>query len=121
MSYGQVRNFFLRNHCRSLRRELFALADPDGDAIVVSIIRVGMRSSHDARRLWDLIDVYGTGDIVPRASVVLGLRGIDFDGKHYASRRRGRSLVIAETEPVSGTPSDAFLEGVAKIATWFPK
>ncbi len=56
-SYGQVRDFFLRNPCKSLDRTLFTLADPDGNTFVVSVSWVRMRQRGDVRRLEDLIDV----------------------------------------------------------------
>lgn len=56
-SYGQVRDFFLRNPYKSLDRTLFTLADPDGNTFVVPVPWVRMRQRGDVRRLEDLVDV----------------------------------------------------------------
>ncbi|WP_235998652.1 hypothetical protein [Qaidamihabitans albus] len=119
-SFGQVQEFFIGTPCRSLRRELLAIADDRGNTIVVSIAWVRMYGSGDAARLRGLIDVHGTGDITPIGSQALGLGGIEFTGDHYGSRRSRSTVVIAEAEPATGAPDPALLDGVAEVAALFP-
>lgn len=118
-SHGQVRDFFLRTPCSALKRELFAVADGNGDVIVVSIAQIRMRHATDMWRLRRLIDVYGTGDVYPLGTQLIGLVNIHFTGKHYASRPSGSTLV-AEAEPAEGHPPDELLNGIARLAAQFP-
>ncbi len=119
-SYGQVREFFLRTPCRSLRRTLLVIGDADGNTVVVSIAWVRMLTAVSAERLKRLADTHGTGNVYPIASEVLELRGVRFTGQHYASRRTGSLVVIAETAPGSGHPDTKVLNGVAQVAAEFP-
>lgn len=119
-SYGRVRDFLRRHRCRSLHRRLFVLLDPSGDTILVSRIRMVMRHRRDVYRLKDVFDVYGSGDVRPLGGSLLDLGDVRFTGKHYSSRHTGRSLIVAESEPVGGDPSDAFLKSVARVAVSFP-
>jgi hypothetical protein len=119
-SYGQVREFFLRTPCRSLQRRLLAISDAQGNTSVVSIAWVRMPSAVSAGRLKRLADTYGTGNVSPIASGVLELRGVQFTGKHYASRRTGSLVVIAEAAPENGQPKTEMLDGAAQVAAEFP-
>lgn len=119
-SYGDVRQFFMRTPCRSLDRMLFVLGDGQGNTIVVSVAWVDMPTAGDADRLKTLADTDGTGNVSPLASGLVGAAGIKFTGKHYDSRRTGKLVVIAEVEPLSGTPHLQFLESMADIAVEFP-
>lgn len=119
-SYGQVQQLFLSHPCDQLHQRLFALGDARGDAIVVSIMWVKMPSSGDATQLKDLEDTYGSGDVRPFGSELLDLGGVHFTGKHYASRQDGSLVVIAETEPVRGHPSDQLLKEIATVADVLP-
>lgn len=119
-SYGDVRQFFVRTPCRSLDRMLFALGDGHGSTIVVSVAWVGMSTAGDADRLRTLADTDGTGNVSPLARELVDAAGIEFTGKNYDSRRTGKLVVIAEVEPLSGTPDPEFLEGLAEIAVEFP-
>lgn len=101
-SYGQVQEFFLRTPCRSLQRTLVVIGDADGDTAVVSIAWVRMGNASRAARLQQLVDTDGTGNISPIASAVLEARGVQFTGEHYASRRTGSLVVIAEAAPDTG-------------------
>lgn len=118
-SFGQVRSFFLRVPCRSLRRALLVLGDGDG-AIVVALAWVRMPSAARAKRFKKLEDTYGTGDISPIAGEVLALGGMRFTGTHYSSRRSGPLTVIAETEPSAGHPTADLLNAVAQVAAQLP-
>jgi hypothetical protein len=119
-SYGQVQQFFLRTPCRSLDRILIALADGPQDAFVVSVSWVRMRSATSARSLRDLADVDGTGNVSPLPGELIGVGPIRWTGMNYASRRSGTLVVIAEVEPLRGTPDPKWMDGVADIAAEFP-
>jgi hypothetical protein len=119
-SFGQVQRFFLRHPCRRLDQRLFLLSDSRGNTLVGSIMWVTMPSSRDAASFVRLEDTYGSGDVTPVGTEVLEVGGIHFTGKHYRSRRDGSLVVIAETEPVGGSPSDAFLQTTADVADVLP-
>lgn len=121
LSFGKIREFFLDTPCTSLHRGLFAIADEQGNIIVVSIAWVGFRTSSDARRFKDLDDTYGTGNISPLGGALLGLADVRFTGQHYQSRRAGTTTVIAEAEPLNGVVSDEVLDGIAEVAVWLPR
>jgi hypothetical protein len=120
-SYGQVREFFLRTRCTSLDRALFAMADEQGNPIVVMVAWVGFRSRADAQRFKDLDDVDGTGNISAPGGALLGIAGVPFTGQHYQSRRAGAVTVIAEAEPLAGPVEDAVLDTIAEVAVLLPK
>lgn len=119
-SYGQVRQFFLRTPCRSLQRTLLVIGDAKGNTVVVSIAWVRMPTAVSVERLKRLVDTHGVGNVYPLASETLELRGVRFTGQHYASRRTGSLVVIAETAPGSGQPDTEVLNGVAQVAAEFP-
>ena len=119
-SYGQVRQFFAQTPCDSLNQALFALADGDGNVIALSVIWVKMPDAAETDRLKTLEDTYGTGDITPFGTDALELAGIKFTAQHYASRPDGKLLVVAETEPVRGHPSNTVLNNLATVASALP-
>lgn len=119
-SFGQVRDHFVRNPCKSLDRTLFAIGDDQGNVAVVSVAWVGFRNRGDAGEFKKLIDVHGTGDITPLATPLLGLADIRFTGLHYQSRPDGSTVVIAETESAAGQVSGEVLDAVADMASWLP-
>ena|SRR6266700_1517828 len=90
------------------------------DLIVGSVMWVKMPSDADAAGFIELEDTYGTGDVTPFGTEVLELGGIRFTGKHYKSRSDGSLVVIAETEPVRGQPSNTLLKEVATVADVLP-
>lgn len=120
-SFGQVRDHFVRNPCRSLDRTLFAVGDDRGNVAVVSVAWVGFRNRRDAGEFKRLIDVHGTGDISPLATPLLGLADIRFTGLNYHSRTDGTTVVIAETESASGQVSRETLDAMADMASWLPR
>ncbi|MFI7675892.1 hypothetical protein [Actinophytocola sp. NPDC049390] len=119
-SYGQVRDFFLRNPCKALDRTLFTLADPDGNTFVVSVSWVRMRQRSDVRRLKDLIDVDGTGSVTQLGAAALTTRGVRFTGTPFRSRPHGDLLVVAEGAVVSGSPDPEFFSVVVDVAAELP-
>ncbi len=120
-SYGQVRRFFARTPCRSLKRMLFALEDGDGNRIAVSVSWVETRGTAAARELRGLADVDGTGNVAPLPGAVVGVGDIRWTGKYYDSRRSASLVVIAEVEPLRGDPHPGFLDGVADVAAELPR
>ncbi|EHR61008.1 hypothetical protein [Saccharomonospora cyanea] len=110
-TFGQVQRFFLTTPCRSLERWQYPVTDEAGNTMLVAVSKVTMRRTSQARRFRRLIDEHGTGDIHPIAPLV------PFTGHHYDSKTRGRSVVLAETEPLTGNPSAAVLQATAEAAT----
>lgn len=120
-SFGQVRDHFVRNPCKSLDRTLFAIGDDRGNVAVVSVAWVGFRNRREAGEFKKLIDVHGTGDITPLATPLLDLADIRFSGLHYQSRPDGSTIVIAEAETASGQVPGDVLDAVADMASWLPR
>lgn len=119
-SYGEVQEFFLRHPCKKLRQRLFAVGDSEGNIIAVSLMWVTMPSRADVSGLRRVEDTYGTGDVTPVGTQLLGFGGFRFTGKHYESRPKGRKFIITETEPVRGDPSNRVLDDVAVVANNLP-
>ncbi|PWW64451.1 hypothetical protein [Actinokineospora spheciospongiae] len=119
-SYGQVRDFFLRNPCKSLDRTLITLADPSGGTFVVSVSWVRMRAKNDVRPLKDLIDTDGTGSVHALGWPLLKSRGVRFTGTPFRSRPTGDHLVIAEGAVVSGHPDQALYTASVEAAALLP-
>jgi hypothetical protein len=112
-SYGQMPAFFRRMPCRSVRRKLLTLRDAHGNTARVTIAWVTMRTTADATALKRQLDTNGTGD-------VYAIGGVKFDGTHYASRRAGSLVVVAEAMPAGGQPAAATLDDVAAVGVEYP-
>jgi hypothetical protein len=119
-SYGQVQQFFLSHPCDKLDQLPFAVSDAQGNVIVGSVSWVRMSSADAAAQLKRLEDTYATGDITPFGVEALELGGIHFTGRYYKSRQDRSLVVIAETEPARGHPSEKLLKEVATIADVLP-
>jgi hypothetical protein len=119
-SYGQVRQFFLSNPCESLDRELVVVVDEGGNTFLVSVSWVEMPSIGQAERLRTIADTYGTGNVSPIASAVLGLGEVRYTGKFYDSRIDAELVVIAESAVLTGRPDPDMLEGAAQVAVQLP-
>ena len=119
-SYGEVQQYFLRHPCKRLQQRLIPVADAENNVIVVSVMWVSMRSRSDAAGLKRVEDEYGTGDVIPVGSQLLGFGGIRFTGRYYDSDQKGSMLAIAEAEPAQGNPSAELLDGAASVAVLFP-
>ncbi|WP_436492254.1 hypothetical protein [Actinokineospora sp. HUAS TT18] len=115
-SYGQVRDFFLRNPCKSLDRTLITLTDPAGNSFVVSVSWVRMRDKSDVGDLKTLIDTDGTGSVAPLMFSVLKSQGVRFTGNPFHSRKDRDVLIVAEGAVVSGKPDSALMEGTVEVA-----
>ncbi|ANZ38731.1 hypothetical protein BBK82_24360 [Lentzea guizhouensis] len=120
-SFGQVRDHFMRNPCKSLDRTLLAVGDDRGNVAVVSVAWVGFRGRREAGEFKRLIDVHGTGDITPLAAPLLDLADVRFTALHYQSRPDGDTVVIAEAETASGQVSGDVLDALADMASWLPR
>ncbi|SER81068.1 hypothetical protein SAMN04487818_105317 [Actinokineospora terrae] len=120
-SYGQVRDFFLRNPCADLDRTLFTLADPAGNTFVVSVSWVRMRSKSDVRPLKELIDTDGTGSVKTVGFDLLKSQGVRFTGTPFRSRQTKDVLVVAEGAVVSGKPDPVLFEQTVDIAAELPR
>ncbi|GAA0630592.1 hypothetical protein GCM10010174_58960 [Kutzneria viridogrisea] len=119
-SFGQVREFFTRTPCRSLRRELAAIADTDGAVTVLSVAWVGMYTESGAERFKQLDDTDGTGNISPLGASLVGAAGVRFTGQHYASRIDGSLVVVAESAAGSGNPSAEVMDAIAQVGVELP-
>ncbi|GAA2964623.1 hypothetical protein [Actinokineospora diospyrosa] len=120
-SYGQVRDFFLRNPCADLDRTLFTLADPAGNTFVVSVSWVRMRSAKDVPPLKKLIDTDGTGSVKSLGFDLLKHQGVRFTGTPFRSRPSKDVLVVAEGAVVSGKPDPAIFQQAVTIAAELPR
>jgi hypothetical protein len=119
-SYGQVRQFFVNNPCESLNRELIAVIDDGGNTFLVSVSWVEMPGNGQAVELRKLADTYGTGNVSPIASNVLGLADVRYTGEFYDSRIDAELVVIAESAVLTGQPDPDMLEGAAQVAVQLP-
>lgn len=119
-SYGQVRQFFVGSPCESLNRELIAVVDDAGNTFLVSVSWVEMPSVDQAEQLQEIADTYGTGNVSPIASAVLGLGDVRYTGEFYDSRIEAELVVIAESAVLTGRPDPDMLEGAAQVAAQLP-
>lgn len=115
-STGQVRKCLRLEPCTGLQRSLLTLDDGRGGTIRVSVAWVRMPTRNRTRHFQRLIDTPGAGGISP---ITTGL-GVRFTGRHYASRRSGSLVVVAEATTGGGRPASVVLDGVAKVAAEFP-
>ncbi|WP_233621771.1 hypothetical protein [Amycolatopsis sp. WAC 04182] len=116
-SFGEVQRFFLRHPCVDLDRMLVTVDDGAGNTIAVSVAWVKMPRAGEASDLKRLVDKDGTGNVVLFGEAPPGSR---FTGKNYDSRLAKKLVVIAESAPASGRPSDATLETAVDVAAEFP-
>lgn len=100
---------------------LLRLDDDNGTEIVVSVAWVEMHDSIAALRLRELADIHGTGNVSPLPSVVVGAEPVRWTGHNYDSRRDRRTVVIAEVEPLRGSPTREYMDGIADVVAAFPR
>lgn len=120
-STGQVRDFFLREPCRSMKQRLEVLVDDRGNTAVVSIAWVRMYGVESAIRLEDLANAAGAGWVLPLSGDLVGLSGVQFHGEHRAVQRLGSLVRFSDTVPVTGLVNPQVLSGVSVVATEFPE
>ncbi|EME65136.1 hypothetical protein [Amycolatopsis decaplanina] len=116
-SFGEVQRFFLRHPCVDLDRMMVTVDDGAGNTIAVSVAWVKMPKASEASDLKRLIDKDDTGNVALFGEVQPGSR---FTGENYDSRLARKLVVIAESAPVGGRPSEATLETAVEIAVEFP-
>lgn len=100
-SYGAVREFFRTHPCTSLRRAQFEVRDRNGDVALVPVAWVEMPTESAARRLKELMDTGGTGNVVELSRERGRYRAVRYTGGVYASRRDGTVVVNAQAQPVA--------------------
>lgn len=121
VSFGEIREFFIRNRCTSLERVLFAVGDGAGNTAAVSVVWVGLASTGDAREFETVMNRHGSGDVHPLGSHLLDLAEIHFTGLRYGSDRDGKSVTIAEAETAGGRIDHDTLDALAEVAAHLPR
>ncbi|HET6287651.1 MAG TPA: hypothetical protein VFG15_13000 [Amycolatopsis sp.] len=116
-SFGEVQRFFLRHPCVDLDRLVITVDDGAGNTITVSVAWVKMPKANEASDLKRLVDRDDTGNVALLGEARHGSR---FTGKNYDSRLAKNLVVIGESAPETGRPSEATLETAAEIAVQFP-
>lgn len=119
-STGTVQRFLAHTPCRSLHRMLVVVGNASA-SVITSVVWISFRTRHRAADFKRVEDVPGSGDITPLAAAVLGMGGIEFTALHYHARRSGSTITIAETEALSGRPSDRALDAIADVAAYLPR
>lgn len=109
VSFGRVQEFLVEHRCRDVQRLQVPLSH-DGGTMSVLVSEVRLRSAHQAWEFKELLDEHGSGDIRPISPHP------EFTGEHYDSKRRGSSVLVAESEPVDGAVSDELLDTTAETA-----
>ncbi|GAB3710801.1 hypothetical protein GCM10027598_16500 [Amycolatopsis oliviviridis] len=116
-SFGEVQRFFLRHPCVDLDRMIVTVDDGAGNTLAVSVAWVKMPKASEASELKRLIDKDGTGNVTLYGEARPGSR---FTGENYDSRLAKKLVVLAESAPVSGRPSETTLETAVEVAVEFP-
>lgn len=120
-SNGAVREFLLRTPCTSLDRVLLTVGDGHGNAAVVSVVRVGFRTSAQAQAFQRIEDQPGSGDVRPLdTALALGLTNVRLTALHYRSRLDDTAVVVAEADTATGRLDPATLDTIADVASYLP-
>jgi hypothetical protein len=118
---GKVRDFLVRTRCTSLDRVILTVGDGHGNAAVVSVVRIGFRTTDQAQAFKTIEDTPASGDLRPLdIATFLHITGFRLTDEHYASRREGRAVVVAEAGLATGRIDGARLDAVADVATYLP-
>jgi hypothetical protein len=118
---GEVRAFLLRTPCTSLDGLLLTVGDGHGNAAVVSVVRVGFRTTAQAEAFQRIEDIPGSGDIRPiDVAAALQLTNVRLTTHHYHSRRVGSSIVVAEADTATGHLDGRLLDAIADVASYLP-
>jgi hypothetical protein len=99
-SYGLVREFFQENPCSALSRALFEVQVERRVVVLVAVAWVDMPDVRQARKLKDLVDRDGTGNITELSRETGPYQDVRFTGDHYASVRDETTVVNAQAQPV---------------------
>lgn len=109
-AYDDVAEFFVNNRCERLTRVLYTSTPASGSRVVTSVATVRMPDERLAVALKRLTDRNGTGNVddLVRAGVSVPGAPDDLGGGGYASTRKGRLVVIVESdylgEPAKSNP-----------------
>ncbi|MFD1147200.1 hypothetical protein [Saccharothrix hoggarensis] len=121
-SFGQVQELLKAAPCVALDRMLFTLAHDSGGTIVVSVAWVEFDDRDQAREFKRVEDIHGTGDITPLPGALLRMDDVPFTALNYDSDvLDGVTVVVAETEAVSGAFTADYLDRTAQIAVRTPR
>ncbi len=100
---------------------LLTVGDGHGNVAVVSVVRVGFRTSSQAQAFQRVEDQPGIGDIRPLdTALALGLTNVRLTALHYQSRLVGKAVVVAEADPATGHLDSATLDAIADVASYLP-
>jgi hypothetical protein len=121
-SFGQVRELLSATPCVALDRMLFTLSDDEGGTIVVFVAWVEFDDRDKAREFKRVEDVHGTGDITPLSGSLLQIEDVPFSALNYDSDVLDDvTVVLAETEAVSGGFTAGYLDDIAGVAVLTPR
>lgn len=121
-SFGQVQELLKATPCVALDRMLFTLTDDKGGTIVVFVAWVEFDDRDKAREFKRVEDIHGTGDITPLSGSLLLMPDVPFTAHNYDSDvLDGTTVVVAETELVTGGFTAEYLDDVAAIAVRTPR
>lgn len=117
----RVREFLVRTPCTSMERMLLAVGDGQGNAAVVSVVRVGFKTKKDATAFKKIEDVHGSGDVRPLdVASVLGIAEVKMTGLHYHARPDRTAIVVAEADTARGRVDRETLDALADVSTYLP-
>ncbi|ASU79971.1 hypothetical protein CDG81_18795 [Actinopolyspora erythraea] len=121
-SYGRVVDFFTEHPCRKLRRALLTVPDGSGETMLVAVSRTTMPSTGAAKRLRELLDTPGTGNLAELSRDSPSWPEAEFTGTYYASAREGATVTVAEATPGSDrdVPEPSALHEAARTALLRP-
>ncbi|WP_051772598.1 hypothetical protein [Saccharothrix sp. NRRL B-16314] len=121
-SFGQVRELLATTPCVALDRMLFTLSDDRGGTIVVFVAWVEFDDPAQAREFKRVEDIHGTGDITPLSGSLLLMEDVPFSAVNYESDVLDDvTVVVAETEAVSGGFTAGYLDDTARVAVRTPR
>jgi hypothetical protein len=116
-SYGEVQDFFRRNPCVALHRETYVLEDQHGDGkVLVAYASVEMKDTDQARRLQEVLDKDGSGNVTELSRERGAYRSVRYDDAVFASERDGTVVVNAQAKFVQGKSRKSDLELIAHDA-----
>lgn len=116
---GQTQAFLKTTPCLQLTRAFYTAKLPDGRIVYSSVSVVRMKTADEARRLRELTQKDGTGNVkdlvLDKAISVPPLTTLANGG--YASEQRDQEVVIVESDsPVKGTDKAAHNKEMKKVS-----
>ena len=100
---------------------LLTIGDGHGNAAVVSVVRVGFRTTAQAQAFQRVEDMPGSGDVRPLdTAAFLKITGASLTAKHYHSRLDGSAVVVAEADTATGHLDGRLLAAIADTASYLP-